>query len=520
MTEQVTKVINPTPAAEGVREALLLPYQSDVIYDGSQVIIIEKSRRIGLSWGIAAEAAMVAAASRQAGGMDVWYIGYNQDMAKEFIRDAAMWTKAFNKAIQDVEIEEEIIDDEGKDIITYSIKFESGFRITALSSRPANLRGKQGLIIIDEAAFHDDLPGLIKAAMAMLIWGGRVVIISTHDGEDNYFNLLIKDCRAGKLPYSVHRIPFRQALEQGLYKRICQIRKIQWSQEAEDQWVEEMYKFYGDDAAEELDVIPSSGSGVYISRVLVERVQKPEPKVIRIKRDDDFVTDPNRLDNIAKWCEDSLKPLIDNMPGLRTVFGQDFGRSGDLSTMHIRQKVSNTFWQTPFIVELRNIPFDCQQYILFYILDNVPLFFHAKFDARGNGQSHAEAALQRYGADRVDCVMFTRAWYAKWFPEYKAGFEGLHFDLPESEDIVADHRRVVLHKGQPRMDDKHDKGSDGGQRHGDTAVSGVLSWAATYEEGEPPAAAPPEATENYNHNEVYAPKKLAGKQRIRMRAEM
>ena len=27
-------------------------------------------------------------------------------------------------------------------------------------------------VLIDEAAFHDDLPGLIKAAMAMLIWGG------------------------------------------------------------------------------------------------------------------------------------------------------------------------------------------------------------------------------------------------------------------------------------------------------------------------------------------------------------
>ena len=25
----------------------------------------------------------------------------------------------------------------------------------------------------DEAAFHDDLPGLIKAAMALLIWGGE-----------------------------------------------------------------------------------------------------------------------------------------------------------------------------------------------------------------------------------------------------------------------------------------------------------------------------------------------------------
>jgi len=476
-----------TPVAAGVSAALLLPYQGDWIYDNAPVKISEKSRRIGMSWGEAADAALIACAEKAAGGMDVWYIGYNKDMAKEFIRDVAAWAKAYNVACGDAT--EEILIDEDKDILTYVVYFASGFRVTALSSRPSNLRGKQGCVIIDEAAFHDDLEGLIKAAMALLIWGGKVRIISTHNGEDNPFNILIKECRAGKKPYSVHRVTFRDALRQGLYKRICQQAGKPWTQEAEDAWADEMYAFYGDNAAEELDVIPSMGGGVYISRILVERCAVAGIPILRIERPDSFVEDNNRLADIKQWCEDNLKPLIDNMPGLRTVLGQDFGRSGDLSVMWLLQQHGPFAWQTPFIVELRNIPFDCQQLILFYILDNVPLFFHAKFDSRGNGQSHAEAALQRYGSHRVECVMLSLPWYNEYFPKYKAALESRHILLPVSEDIVADHRRVILIKGQPKMDDKHDKGSDGKQRHGDTAVAGVLVWAAANEEGEPAAGA-------------------------------
>jgi len=63
--------------------------------------------------------------------------------------------------------------------------------IVALSSRPSNLRGKQGNIVIDEAAFHDNLPALLKAALAIMMWGGRIRVISTHNGADNPFADLV-----------------------------------------------------------------------------------------------------------------------------------------------------------------------------------------------------------------------------------------------------------------------------------------------------------------------------------------
>ena len=49
----------------------------------------------------------------------------------------------------------------GKAINAFRIKFASGFEIMALSSAPRGLRGKQGVVIIDEAAFVDQLGTMV-----------------------------------------------------------------------------------------------------------------------------------------------------------------------------------------------------------------------------------------------------------------------------------------------------------------------------------------------------------------------
>jgi len=152
--------------------------------------------------------------------------------------------------------------EEGKHIKTYKIRFpDSGFRIVALSSRPANLRGKQGVVVIDEAAFHDQLAELLKAALALLIWGGKVRVISTHNGEGNPFNELVKEISSGKRRGSVQRITFREAVAQGLYRRVCLRLGKTWTAQDEAEWMDSVYDFYGDAASEELDVIPKAGAG-------------------------------------------------------------------------------------------------------------------------------------------------------------------------------------------------------------------------------------------------------------------
>ncbi len=233
---------------------ILLPYQARWVADQSAVKFIEKSRRVGISWAEAADDTLYASEKGSGEKRNVWYIGYTKDMALEFINDCANWARAYNLAASEMEEYEEIDEEEvggvvqEKKILAYKITLESGWRITALSSRPTNLRGKQGRVVIDEAAFHDDLAGLLKAAMALLMWGGQVRVISTHFGDTNEFNSVIQDIRAGKKPYSLHRVDFDDALRDGLYKRICDVLGREWTEEGEAIWRQGMIDAYGDDA--------------------------------------------------------------------------------------------------------------------------------------------------------------------------------------------------------------------------------------------------------------------------------
>lgn len=506
-----------TPAATAVEQSpaganaphVLLAYQQAWVADQADVALWEKSRRIGASWCDASDSVLTAGVE---GGMDALYIGYSEDMTKEYIEDCAMWARAFSLAAGEVSeqlfVEE---DDKGEknSIKAFRIDFASGFKILALSSRPRSIRGKQGKVTIDEAAFHDDLQGLMKAALAMLIWGGRVRVLSSHNGEDNDFNLMVKDARAGKLPYSVHKTTFADALAAGLYDRVRLVMGARMKAANRDAWEANVREQYSESAAEELDCIPSMGSGVYLPRTLVERCQVAGCTVLRLTKRAEYTMDDQRLQETDRWIADVLKPVVDNLPNVRSVLGRDFGRSGDLSVEGVVQEVEPRRWRATLTIELRRVPFDVQEKINLWLLANLPLFHHAKYDARGNGQQLAEAALQKYGPARVECVMASAAWYAANFPPYKAALEDRSMELPQGEDEIADHRRVVLKAGYPTIDAGKDKGTDGEQRHGDRAIARVLAWAATRQEGEPPAG-----VSIAGGADTYQPEAMAGRRRL------
>ena len=188
---------------------ILFGYQKAWMEDKAIVKIAEKSRRTGLTFAEALDDVLSAAAT--ANGQNTYYLGSDKEMAKEFIDACAFWAQKLNMVMGEVEegiFEEKDPDGTKRSINTFEIKFpNTGKKIVALSSNPRNLRGRQGNVVIDEAAFHDKLDEVLKAAMALTMWGGRVRIISTHNGVDNLFNTLITQARRGTKKYSVHHIP-------------------------------------------------------------------------------------------------------------------------------------------------------------------------------------------------------------------------------------------------------------------------------------------------------------------------
>lgn len=461
--------------------SVLLPYQQRWVADQSEVKIFVKSRRIGGSWAEAGESALEASRTN---GQDTWYIGYTKDMAIEFIRDVADWAKFYNLAVSEIQEYEEVFEhgDEKKAVLAFTIKFASGHRVTALSSAPRNLRGKQGRVIIDEAAFHDNLAELLKAAFALLIWGGCVRIISTHNGVMNPFNQLVEDVKAGRLPYTLHTCTFDEALAEGLYQRICLKRGIQWTEQNEKEWADNIRNIYADNVDEELNCIPKNSGGRWLSRPLIEQAMSADTPIFLYKQKDEFnlQSDNYREMDCLDWCEQHLNPFLSQLPQGSIYIGGDYGRNGDLTDYAIAVQTSDLNLQCVGVVELENIPFSQQEQVLNYICDKLQnQLTGMALDARGIGASNAEKAMQRYSSEIVQCVKFSQAWYSLNMPPFKAGLEDkVLFNLPKHENTLSDLLAFEIIDGIPKLPHKKNKGEDKQLRHGDMGIALVLMYFA------------------------------------------
>ena len=462
---------------------VLLPYQKKWLEDKAQVKVVEKSRRIGLTWAQALDDVLQAATSGRE-GMDVLYISFNQDMTREYIDTCAEWAKKLQVVAGKVN-EDVFRDGDEREIKAFRIDFASGHKILALSNRPSNLRGTQGRVVIDEAAFGEAFPELLKAALALLMWGGQVIVVSTHNGADNPFNDLIQEVRGGNLPYSLHRITLNDALTGGLYRRICRVTAQEWTPEAEEAWRADLVKTYGDGADEELFCIPRQSSGAYLTTAMLQACMEAAPVLTWTAPAENFVDWPLSVAEtyIRGWIEENLAPLLEGLPEDRAHFaGVDFGRSGDLSVFWPATEEQDLRLVPPFVLELRNCPHRTQQQILFAILDKLPRFSGVSLDARGNGSALAEAARQEYGPGLVREVMISESWYRETMPLLKAGIEDKTLILPKNADILSDFRSLRVIKGVARVPEQRTKDRTGG-RHGDSAVACAMMLDARKELG-------------------------------------
>ncbi len=472
------------PFAEGI----LMLHQKEWLEDPSDLKLAEKGRRTGITFAEALDDTLIAAAKRSAGGSNVFYIGDTKDKGREFIGYIAHFAKVIAgelHAIEEYIFKDEREDGTSKDIAAFRIQFASGYRVEALSSNPANIRGLQGVVVIDEAAFHKDVRQVIDAVNALLIWGGKVRVISTHNGVLNPFNELIREAQAGKNPFSLHFMPFEKAVENGLYKRVCRMKGTEWSQEAQDAWEALIRGPYGPRTAamrQELDAIPAEAEGSALTRVQIEKRMEDGIPFKRWVQDDDFRNAPDhvRRADALDWCARELRPILEGLsPNCRHYMGEDFARSGDATDIVILEEGNDLVRRQKLIVELRNIPFDQQRDILFYVCDRIPRFAGGALDKGGNGAYLAEKAVQRYGETVVE-VSFSQEWYRQEMPSYIEAFGDGTIVLCNHPDVLQDHQALQYVDGIIRVPkDFRFKGSDGFDRHGDSAVASALAWYAT-----------------------------------------
>jgi phage FluMu gp28-like protein len=476
--------------------AVLLPYQQKAVRllddSGTNVLVIEKSRRIGMTWGLAAYAVLRASRAKSAKGMDVMYISYSQEMTREFIDACAMWAKAFSIAATEAN---EFLFDDGKDgsetrsIKAFRIGFASGFEIVGLSSAPRSLRGKQGVVIIDEAAFVDELSELLKAALAFLMWGGQVVVCSTHNGVDNPFNQLVQDTLSLRKPYKHMHVDFDEALADGLYKRIALVKGEDWTPEKEKVWRDEIVAFYGDGADEELFCVPALGTGAWLSGPLIESRMTGNGPILPFDCPPDFLqrSDLEQRSIIAPFMEE-LKRACDGLDRDRQhALGFDFARVADLSVAPVLEIGKTLKRRLALTIEMRRMPYAEQAAIVLYLLGNMPRPVGAAFDATGAGEYVSEAAGRKYGFAAKDPgepgglvaqIKFSQEWYRLNMPPLKAAFEDGSIELSKSDEHMGDLRLVKVIRGVAQIPPTR-TGEEGKKRHGDFAVGLALAYLAS-----------------------------------------
>lgn len=494
-------------AYDPLADGLLMPYQKVWVADKSRLKVAEKGRRTGITWAEAYDDVFTAAAEKKNGGDDVWYIGDTKEKGREFIKTCAAFAEKIAKEL--LEVEEFLFDDvqpDGatKQITAWRIKFASGHRISALSSRPANIRGLQGVVVVDEAGFHPNVAEVIDACNALFLWGGEIHVISTHNGKANPFNDLIKEVREGARPGKVHTFPFDLAVSQGLYERAWSTRLrykgYELSPADKNRWYNEARKSYGsrtEAMREELDAIPREGDGTMIPLAQIEARQtdkypvvawsKPEPKGGK-----EFVdwSEFDRREHMAQWLADNVTPLLHALPeNADCALGEDFAMRQDRSDIAVGFTDRRLVRHAAFLVELRECPYDQQKQVLFHIGDflrDKRRFSRAILDANGNGMPLAQEARQRYGQDRILELMPNDKWLQREItPLFTAAFQDGAILIPLHKDVRDDIHQFRIVNGVGKIPtDVRTEGTDGGRRHADSAVAILNFFAATYGEAE------------------------------------
>ncbi len=391
-----------------------LPYQKRWIEDESRLKLMEKSRRVGISFSTAY--GCCRRVSLQDERYDTWVTSRDELQAREFIQDCKPFAKVLDAAAKDLG---ELVIDEKKKASAFVIQFANGKRIHSMSSNPDAQAGKGGTRVLDEFALHAEQRKLYSIASPGIEWGGQLEIISTHRGSYSYFNELIQEIKHKGNPkgFALHRVTIVDAVDQGFLEKLQHFlpdndpRKemdrdtyLQYARNTcsdEESWLQEYM------------CVPADDASAFLPYELITTCE--------YKLTEEWETD----------LGDCKNPLY---------MGVDVGRQHDLTVFWINEKFGGMDY-TRRVICLYKMPFSAQEDV-FYELLKLPQMRRCCVDNTGLGMQFAERAQQRFGTYKVEPVTFTGPVKEELAYPVRAAFEDHTIRIPNNKDIRADLRSI------------------------------------------------------------------------------
>lgn len=422
-----------------------LPYQIAWLKDKSRRKIWEKSRRIGATYVQSHEDVREA---KNKPGISIWFSSADESAAKEYILYCEMWARIYEKFLGIVGIDYDIIDPKFG-VTTTMIRFKNMSRIIGLSSNPRQFRSKGGKAVLDEFDWHEDQFKMWAAAKPCISWGFDARILSTYRSKNGLFAQFINDAKKdkeiGREPvFSVHTTTIYTAIEQGLVDKIF---KRKTTKEEREAWLDEERRSCGDE-----------------SIFLQEYCCQPA--------DDEEAFMPWKLIRPCEHHEAGL-PEFANPKGIFYV-GNDIALRYNATIFWVTEKVGDVEWLRERVA-LIDASFQEQDDEMDRIeAEYKPVRY--VMDQTGMGEKPVEDAKRRYGAHRVEGVLFTNRIKQDLAFSFKRKFENKLFRIPENSDIrrsLHAVKKTVTTAGNIRLNAESIKGD-----HGDDFWAGCLAGHA------------------------------------------
>lgn len=215
-------------------------YQVKFLLDRSRLMVVVKSRQIGMS---EAAAALAVKEAMDQPGRAIWLLSVNLASAKEVLRKCKVWATALSAC--DPAIPKVVQES------TESMEFSNGARIMVLPCTAKAVRGKTGTVIIDEAA-HVQNDRSIWTAIAPVIASNkslRMILISTPFGARGvFYDAYHGHLDSPSMKWSKHFIDVDHAVADGFPRDVLDLRGSYtadgWAQEFKCSFVSQQGKYY------------------------------------------------------------------------------------------------------------------------------------------------------------------------------------------------------------------------------------------------------------------------------------